>query len=166
MVTRNDLSLAWVEARVNITREGCWEWALVRDPEGYGVYALEEYGVIMERHVNRWVYLFTHGTMPAKSAVKAACGHNACVNPHHLVQDRKTKASESVQLNRVLTPRRLLNGTDNPAAKLKPYQVLDIRSSTDSHASTARRYGVGVTTVKDIRSGRNWGWLKGEKTDE
>lgn len=47
-------------------------------------------------------------------------------------------------------------GTKNGRALLNPTAVREIRNSSEGSRVLARRYGVGRTTIRDARSGKNW----------
>ena len=47
-------------------------------------------------------------------------------------------------------------GRAHKAAKLTEKQVLEIRASDDTHAALAARFGVHPSTVRLVRTGKNW----------
>jgi len=51
---------------------------------------------------------------------------------------------------------KILRGESHPNAKLSKSEMLNIKSSKESTSVLAARYNVGVTAIKDIRSGRSW----------
>lgn len=54
------------------------------------------------------------------------------------------------------TPR----GATHGQTKLTKEDVQAIRNSTDSHAVTARKYGVSKPTISGVRARRTWRWLQ------
>ena len=51
-------------------------------------------------------------------------------------------------------------GSTNGQAKLHESQIREIRDSPLGAVKQSRIYGVSVSTIKDIRSGRYWGHVK------
>jgi len=50
-------------------------------------------------------------------------------------------------------------GSSHPQSKLTKHEVRTIKASTDSYSVLATRYGVSVSAIGFIKSGKNWGWL-------
>jgi hypothetical protein len=64
---------------------------------------------------------------------------------------------------------RLLHGTDprgekSALAKLSNSDVEAILKSRESHTKLAVRYGVSLSNIESIRSGRSWAWMGRDKT--
>jgi hypothetical protein len=55
---------------------------------------------------------------------------------------------------------RSTRGTKHHGSKLTDEEVASIRSSHETHAVLAFKYGVARQTIGDIKTGRRWGWLK------
>lgn len=53
-------------------------------------------------------------------------------------------------------PSEVLHGEERPNAKLNREMVLEIRSSSETHASCARRLGVSAAVVSNVRARKAW----------
>jgi hypothetical protein len=93
-----------------------------------------------------------YGLIPKGLNVCHRCDVPLCVNPLHLflgthadnTRDMMTKGRDS------------FTGSKHYAAKLTVDQVREIRRSTESACSWARRLGVAPQTIDDVRSRKNW----------
>lgn len=101
---------------------------------------------------HRYVCLKFHG-IPLRSAMHAAhsCGNKTCVNPRHI---RWASRSENEGDKR-------RHGRDNAGqrhgmSKLTDDQVIAIRASTGFQKDIAKKFGVSLTTVSDIKRERRW----------
>lgn len=60
-------------------------------------------------------------------------------------------------------------GESHWSSKLKEPEVMAIHSRLESGekvSALAQEYGVGVTAIRSIKSGRTWGWLTGRGSNE
>ena len=130
---------------------GCWLWegSLTR---GYGMIKLSGQNIYATHAA-----LMLYG--PPRPTGAIACHHcdvPACVNPDHLywgsqadnMQDMVTRA-------RARPPR----GEDHGMAVLTLDQVMEIKSSPEGPTIIARRLGIRLSAVEDIRYGRAWKWV-------
>jgi hypothetical protein len=53
-----------------------------------------------------------------------------------------------------------LRGERHPRSKLTAAKVHAIRASRDTQRRLADRYGVSVSTIFMIKTGRSWSWLR------
>lgn len=60
-----------------------------------------------------------------------------------------------------LSPWPCPRGTHHPKARLSAAAVRDIRTSKEKRAVLAKRYGISVWTVADVRAGKSWAWVSG-----
>ena len=133
---------------------GCWAWSGQRNDEGYGQFFYK--GRMVRAH--RVAYETFNGEIPAGLMVRHECDNPPCVNPAHLVTGTNLEnMQDKVARNRQAT------GESNPKAKMTEAQVACIKGSSDTHASLARRFGVGENAIRKIRSGQTWGWVKAEE---
>lgn len=91
-----------------------------------------------------------------------SCGNgmSGCVTKRHV--SWKTPAQNMAEKFAHGT---VLQGENNPPAKLTNNQVLEIFSlrGTESHSKLARRFGVSKTTIGNIMIGDRWGSVTGVK---
>ena len=77
------------------------------------------------------------------------CDVPSCVNPEHLWPGTaKDNAKDKTRKGR------------NPIVALTPFQVREIRASTDNTNTLARRYGVGWNAVENARTGKTYSHIK------
>ena len=139
----------------------CWNWTARRNCHGYGIFDLwhpkrvttvaSRYA--LQQHLGR--QFETH---------ELACHHcdnRVCVNPAHLflgtASDNMRDAVEKGRTHKWAGKRR---GSGNPKAKLTEANVSRIKMYIRDGIRTtdlAAQYGVGLTTICEIKSGRNWG---------
>lgn len=142
-----------------LTHEGneCLTWPFLRDNHGYARMRFEG----ENRPVHRIVCEIVHGEPPAgREQATHSCGkgHEACINP---TQDDWGSGFKNQQ-------DRVPHGTSNRGErcgshKLTESEALEIHTARGEHPSTlASRYGVSVTSIHDIWTGRTWAWLTGE----
>jgi len=128
--------------------------------KGYGQITIDG----NKRYVHRIACEHVNGPPPTpkhQAAHSCGNGHLACVTKSHL--SWKTLSENHAD--------KLLHGTDcrgekHHLAKLNAEQVLTIRASRHlPSAKVAQVFGVSRHTIKDIQSGRRWGWLKDAAID-
>lgn len=66
--------------RIEKTASGCWEWALYRDPDGYGRFTRPRVSPM----AHRAAYIIFAGEIPDGYDVDHKCWNPACCNPDHL----------------------------------------------------------------------------------
>ena len=137
----------WSHVRV-VTRDDCWEWQAGLDRCGYGM--------IDQEHAHRVSYRLHYGDFDRDLYVLHKCDNRKCVRPDHLflgtqlenMRDRKAKGKYNN------------HGENNPRARLKTEQVIEIRSlllkGEMKHAEIASLFGVSQYVVADISRGKNW----------
>lgn len=109
---------------------GCWLWAQWTCEEGYPRIWIGN----RRTGAHRVYYERFKGEIPAGFQVDHLCRDRACVNPDHL---------EAV--SPAVNTRRGLKG------RLKPPQVQEILSSELGSRALAEKFGVGKTTVRQVR---------------
>lgn len=143
--------------RVN-SETGCWDWTASLLHDGYGAFGLGGRNGGMGR-AHRVSYELHCGPIPEGVLVCHRCDNRTCVNPEHLflgtpadnLSDMTTKGRRA---------RVGHTGASNPSAKLTEEDATAIRAAVDvAWRDLAKRYGVGKTTIFDIRSGRIWSHL-------
>ena len=139
-----------VEVAAKYSEDDCLLWPYGKSIAGYGGLQVEN----KRLGAHRLVCEIVHGP-PSMEGMDTAhsCGVRSCVNPRHL---RWATRSENLA-------DRLIHGTDqrgerNPTALLTEVQVRDIFSlrGKKTRREIAESFGVGVRTIGDILSRKNW----------
>lgn len=132
-------------AKVNKT-VGCWLWTGSKTSRGYGDLT------VMKRHVlaHRFSYEVKYGPVPAGMHVLHKCDTPLCVRPSHLFPG--TDADNMLDKAR--------KGRNTGSLTLD--QVREIKAALKDwtyglSAKLANKYGVTLTTIGAIKSGRNYG---------
>lgn len=128
----------------------CWTWIGARTTHGYGEFR--------GQYAHRLSWAEANGAVPKGLFVLHRCDNPPCVRPDHLyagtVRDNARDAVERGQHRR---------GTRCSYAKLTEVQVLEVRrliAAGQSNPQIAAVFGVTRAAIRDIRVGRNWGWLR------
>lgn len=117
----------------------CWLWEHSCNPGGYALFRggmAQGDGSML---VHRQHYQQKYGSVPEGLDLDHLCRVRRCVNPDHV--EPVTRAENARRGARTI---------------LTPQQVDEIRESTDSYRSLARRFGVKHSTIWGVRSGSNW----------
>ena len=106
------------------------------------------------RHVHRLVLEAFVGPCPASCE---GCHENGIKTDNHLENLRwDTRKGNMADASRHGTTNR---GERNHSSKLTREQVLTIRAASGTQREIAARFGISREQVRDIRSGKRWGWL-------
>lgn len=132
---------------IPVPESGCWLWEGCTDPQGYG--QVRTRGKTCAAH--REAYRAFNGDIPAGLVVMHTCDTPRCINPGHL----RLGTYADNNLDKALKGRALY-GERHPRAKLCLADVQAIRVSTEPRAALAKKYGVGLTAVARILTGRAW----------
>lgn len=144
--------------KVAVGREGdCWEWLGGKVPKGYGVIGLIGRKGYSNVYATRMAWALDKGEDPGDLCVCHRCDNPGCVNPRHLflgtvAENNADMASKGRQRT---VPR---YGEDNNNAKLTNAEAAEIRrlKGTITQAAVAARFGVSLSTVWNILSGRQY----------
>lgn len=147
-----DIARFFSKVNVRPSMEDCWEWTGTagRGHIGYGSFSVGS--VSFSAH--RFSYEYFHGRIPEGLVIRHRCDNPGCVNPWHL----ETGTHQDNVLDRIIRGRSS-KGSANGRAKLTEDQVLDIFYDERLPGKIARDYGIDHTTVRNIKSGKNWGHL-------
>jgi hypothetical protein len=149
----HDRSIArfWGKARKT---ESCWVWTGKIHYRGYGVQPNRR----GETYAHRLAWTLVNGPIPEGMIVMHKCDNPPCVRPDHLMLG--TKGENSFDMKRKGRARgSYLGGRRNPAAKLTPEQVAEIRARVGGYGTgrpLAREFGVSPSTITAIKAGRLW----------
>jgi hypothetical protein len=132
----------------------CWLWTAKTESNGYGRMQQGGKGSPMIG-AHRLSFMIANGFYP--EVVMHTCDNPPCVNPNHL---RAGSFAENTQdmVGKGRWRGGVTLGVEHPCAKLDPDKVRFIRANPDaSHAELARKFGVGTTVIRAVRSGKTWG---------
>lgn len=150
------IPLAWINAHLDHSGDGCLVWPFYRSPRGIS-------GVVkfQGRATKAFVVVCTlaHGDRPTPGhEVAHSCGkgHEGCVHPKHLRWATREENRADMVLHGT-SPR----GENSKNHKLKAADVREIRRLEGSCTSTvlAARFGVSRPAIKSVWRRRNWAWL-------
>jgi hypothetical protein len=131
--------------RIKIVNE-CWEWQGYKNNKGYGQFSIN--GKLSLAH--RYSYSHYKGNCIDKF-VCHSCDNPKCVNPDHLfLGNYLTNVLDCLQKGRKPT-------------KLKEQDIPQIRSLIKTGLSgdkIAKMFNVCETTIKAVRNGTTWKWVK------
>lgn len=142
-------SQEFIEARIERVAEcGCWIWMRALGRHGYGNCGRgRAHRVSWEAH---------RGPIPNGLHVLHDCDVKCCVNPDHLYLGTSSDNMRDVYRRGRKRPQTHSIGEKNASALLTPDQVLEIRAAASPTRETAKRFGVSMSTIWDIRSRRRW----------
>ncbi len=135
-------------AKVDTSGE-CWEWTACL-VGGYGAFGVD--GMSARSHRVSWE--IAHGPIPHGLLVCHKCDNPKCVRPEHLFLGT-TADNVADKWRKGRGPCGEKSGT----AKLSEADVLSIHSrfkAGETRAEIAAGYGLDVTTIAKIITGRNW----------
>lgn len=141
-------------ANMEETEDGCWEWQLSKQTNGYGqVWFNGE-----QRTAHRLSWILTHGDIPEGICVLHRCDNPPCCNPDHLFL-----GTQADNMKDMTQKGRSLAGETNPGSKLSESQVLQIKDRYKggdvTQTELADIYHISQTAINDIVNGRRWGCL-------
>lgn len=129
--------------------DGCWPWAGMIGTDGYGRVFFRSGRPIL---AHRAAWEVFKGPIPAGLHVLHTCDNRPCCNPGHLFlgQDRENVDDK-------VAKRRHNFGEGVPQARLTNDQARQIRDAKGKlHRELATEFGVSLTTISNIRSGKAW----------
>jgi len=139
----------------------CWIWQLGLSSGGYPQARIDG----RARIVRKWVYdVLLNKRRPVDSVVRCSCENKLCLSPAHLVHGTQADAvrdsyTSGARCPVEMTAKRRANIVKQGLTKLDMAKAQEIRSkaSTQSKTQLAQDYGVSLSTVKSVVSGRYWG---------
>jgi hypothetical protein len=147
-----------------ISEAGCWEWVGAKQ-HGYGNFSINGKGY--RSHRVSWEF-FNEKPIPNGLEVCHHCDNPSCINPDHLfLGTHEDNLRDMNNKNRAFFRKgmNMNSGNLNPSAKLSLLQVKEIKESLKNFkpglcTELALQYRVCNSTIKDIKQGRKWGFVK------
>ena len=135
---------------------GCWIWDAGVGRDGYGRFSWEARG---EAKAHRAAYLLFKSKIPPGMHVLHKCDVPCCVNPEHLfLGNHRINMTDMVDKGRA--KRCGIPGEEHHHSKLTNEIVREIKASTCSQDTTAKKYGISQSAVSRLKSGKSWGHLE------
>jgi hypothetical protein len=150
--------------------ESCWTWTGGIDRYGYGKVGHKR----KKWKAHRLAWMFSTGNRP-NLWILHRCDNRPCCNPDHLFegthQDNMRDMAAKGRSNKgksyntgkhgssTISVVRHHSGEKNPSARLREFEVLQIRSDVRAYPSIASQYGISVSHVCNIKARRFWGHL-------
>lgn len=144
---RHGEGLAFLDSALQMQTDECILWPF-GSSRGYGVTYINQRNVFAHRYVCEKA----HGPPPFTEAQAAhACGTRTCVNSRHI---RWATAKENTNDKRGHGT--LARGEKIANSKLKEHEVVEILTSPERNSAMAKRFGVDINTVRNIRNRKSW----------
>lgn len=134
------------KARIRVLKNGCHEWQGYVARNGYGQVGFRRKII----YAHRAAWMIAHGD-PGKAYVLHRCDNRRCVNPDHLFL-----GSFQDNMDDMVQKKRHAFGERNGHAKLSDDAAREILASDESTSALAKRFGVSLPTISQLRHGRTW----------
>ena len=132
----------FIDAAVDYKSDGCLLWPYSVNRQGYGQATYNGNTYRAHNLICRLVY---GDPLNPRYQASHGCGIKLCIAPRHL--HWKTPKGNNAD--------KRLHGT--LSSKLTPADVLAIHASI---RDMAKKYGVSVTTIKNVFMGKTWSWVE------
>ncbi|TPJ86985.1 MULTISPECIES: HNH endonuclease signature motif containing protein [unclassified Mesorhizobium] len=134
---------------------GCWNWTGEVKPNGYGVISKKVKGKRHRFYAHRFSAEHVAGKdVPADMDACHECDNRRCVNPDHLFVGTRKKNMEDC-----VAKGRQAKGDMLPQTVLTEEQVQSIRADDRDYETIADAFGVGCSSVSNIKNLKEWSWL-------
>lgn len=158
------------------SEDECWEWVGTRYRDGYG----QVHWRSRQQQAHRVTWELANGDIPEGLFACHRCDNRACCNPAHLFlgthqdnmrdRDAKRRVAHGAKSPAVLHPDKIVRGEANSNARLTVDDVIAIRAAPgktrEEIAPLAERFGVSISHIRKIRSGRIWRHMVRKTTKE
>lgn len=148
MIAPQHRFISKIEEAIN----GCWVWTGAKNKLGYGQF--HHMGKVRLAHRVSW--FFETGEL-LEPAIKLChrCDNRSCVNPSHLFKGTQAE-NVADMISKGRARKRGLPGERNSQAKLTAVDVDKIRRDHRKQKDIAAEFGVAVSTISMVLSGKNW----------
>jgi len=134
----------------------CWEWEGSRNPQtGYGQLSGWEGGKRKLYTAHRVSFRAFNGPIPAGMSVLHRCDNHPCFNPAHLFTGNQS-ANMRDMVNKGRGVHKTAEGSAHHAAKITEADAMDIRGSSETLRALSGRYGISLSALSSIRTGKTW----------
>lgn len=142
------------EKKFKVLENGCWEWQAA-SVGGSNKHTYGQFGVASGKMklAHRVSYELYKGPIPEGMKVCHKCDYPRCVNPDHLFLGTHKDNMQDMVLKGRKNP---IYGTKHHKTKLSIEAVQEIRNTPGVIAPLARKFGVSLQTIKQVRSGKVW----------
>lgn len=139
----------------------CWAWMGTRTPAGYGMLWNGDKNV----GAHRVSHVLHGGEIPKGYVVMHSCDNPWCVRPEHLKSaTQKENIADKWRKGRAAPlPENKARGSKHGLSRLHEEDIPVIRSRIEegeTDCGIAKSYRVDPGTIRNIRTGKAWGWLK------
>lgn len=132
--------------------DGCWEWAsgLSHGRAIIGVNGRPKAAAIVSWNL-------ANGEVPKGLKVCHECDNPKCVRPSHLFLGTQWDNIQDARRKGRLRQNRTYRPENSPTAQLTWDKVREIRANnSDTLATLAKRYGVCIAAVSNVKNGKTW----------
>ena len=133
------------------TPDGCLVWRKSLRC-GYGRFSYG--GKSYSAHIAS--FLVNGGVVGYGLQVNHKCNNRACIEPNHLYAGTQKDNMRDMEIS---GRAKRLRGESSGRSKLKLFEVHEIRLSSDSGASLARKYNVSESLIRAVRQRKAWAWV-------
>lgn len=130
--------------------QDCWLWKGRRDPEGYGKVNFQGRTL----RVHRLAFFLSGGLLTEDQNACHTCDNPPCCNPSHLFAGTQKQNVDDC-VNKGRKPK----GSNHWKHKLTEELVAELRRDWENGMGCrklARKYGISLTNVKLIQTGKAW----------
>jgi len=128
---------------------GCWLFTGAVSDRGYGIFGTGG----KTKRAHRVAFEETYGLLSPDVCVLHRCDTPPCINPDHLwLGSHYDNAMDKIAKGR--HPE--MHGEKNSQARLTEEKARHIKSSSESTTSLAKKFGVSLSIVSEIRHGKKW----------
>ena len=139
--------------RYIVADSGCWEWAGVKDRDGYGVFGHHR-GKQLRAH--RASYTEHIGEIPDGACVCHKCDNPSCINPDHLfIGSTRENTEDMIKKGRKFITSGSLHGMSKLTDK-DVSEIIELRKSGLLLKEIAAIYGVSFQHVSLITHRKSW----------